>query len=336
MNILKQVIGIDVSKSTLIACYGTLNSKLEQTIGQAVSFDNDTKGHKAFLSWAQKSRLSVDVPLWFVMEATGVYYENLAYFLAENEQQLTVLLPNKAKNYAKTLDNKSKTDKLDASTLTRFGLEKQLKKWQIPNNLLKTLKSLSREYQTIKAMATQVKNQLHAKEHSYKPPKETIKRAQQQLRLYNQQLKEIEKQIKDLVEQDSDFNDKIQKIQKIEGVGFMTIVTIISETNGFALIENYKQLTSYAGLDVVHNQSGQSQRKTRISKKGNKFIRAALYMPALCACKYNEKLKQLYIRLVIRKNFKKIAIIAVARKLLILIYTLWKKNIEYVPNYQRT
>jgi hypothetical protein len=56
-------------------------------------------------------------------------------------------------------------------------------------------------------------------------------------------------------------------------------------------------------------------------------------MPALSACKYNPRLKQTYIRLVIKKNIKKVALIAVARKLLILIYTIFKKNVEYVPNY---
>ena len=98
--------------------------------------------------------------------------------------------------------------------------------------------------------------------------------------------------------------------------------------------ENAKQLTSYAGLDIVHNQSGLSIRKTRISKKGNRFIRQSLFMPALSACKHNRKLKLLYDRLVLKKNVKKIGIIAVSRKLLILIYTLWKNNVQYIPNYQ--
>jgi transposase len=182
-------------------------------------------------------------------------------------------------------------------------------------------------------MAAQVKNQIHAKEYSYQPLKETLKRSQKVLQVFQKQLKEIEKQIKELIEKDSDLNDRINKIDKIEGVGFMTIVSIIAETNGFALIENTKQLASYAGLDVVYNESGLKKHKTSISKKGNKFLRQALYMPAISACRYNQRLKQLYIRLVIKKNVKKVAIIAVARKLLILIYTLFKKNIDYIPNY---
>lgn len=59
-------------------------------------------------------------------------------------------------------------------------------------------------------------------------------------------------------------------------------------------------------------------------------------MPALVACRYNQKFKELYIRLVMRKNNKKIALVAVARKLLLLIYTIWKKNVDYMPNYQHS
>ena len=333
MQILKQSVGIDVSKDELVACFGSLNSELKQNVSTATSFKNNPAGFKSLVNWANKladNNLSV----WFVMEATGVYYENLAYFLSDNGFQLTVLLPNKIKNYMRTLDNKSKTDSLDAYAITLFGLEKTLKKWQLPDNLFKKLKELTREYSNIKSQSTQAKNRVHAKEHSHKPTAETLKRIKEQLILYNKQLKEIQSQIEKLVEQDIELYNKISKIQKIEGVGLMTIVTIIAETNGFELVESAKQLTSYAGIDIVHNQSGYSVRKTRISKKGNGYLRHALYMPALSAAKHNDKLKQIYIRLVIKKNIKKIAVIALMRKLLLLIYTLWKKNVEYIPNYK--
>lgn len=333
MQILKQSVGIDVSKDELVACFGSLDSELRQNISSAVSFKNNPAGYKALVNWANKLAVN-NLAVWFVMEATGVYYENLAYFLSENGCQLTVLLPNKIKNYMRALDNKSKTDNLDAYAITLFGLEKSLKKWQLPDKLFKTLKELTREYTNIKSQSTRAKNRIHAKEHSHKPTAETLNRIKEQLKLYNKQLKEIQNEIEELIKQDTDLYNKINNIQKIEGVGLMTIVTIIAETNGFELIESGKQLTSYAGIDVVHNQSGYSTGKTRISKKGNGYLRHALYMPALSASKHNEKLKQIYIRLVIKKNIKKIAVIALMRKLLLLIYTLWKKNVEYIPNYK--
>lgn len=333
MEIIKEVVGIDVSKDSLSVCFGKLKKDQEQIISKPITVDNNEKGFKELIQFVKKQRTSKFTPLYFAMEATGVYYENLAYFLSEKQLKVIVILPNKTKNYSKTLDIKSKTDNLDAVMLTKFALERQMQLWQLPSPLTKALKTLTREYSSIKQMAVQIKNQLHAKEYSYEPLKETIQRGQATLEVFEKQLKEIEKQIKELVEKDDDLSDRINKTGKIEGVGFMTIVSIIAETNGFALINNAKQLASYAGLDVVYNESGLKKHKTSISKKGNRFLRQAVYMPALSAARYNPKLKQFYIRLLTKKNIKKVAIIAVARKLLILIYTIFKNNVEYIPNY---
>jgi transposase len=333
MDIIKQVVGIDVSKDTLAVCYGTVDLQQNQQITESATFTNNIKGFQELMSYAQKKRGQLKAPLYFVMEATGVYYENLAYFLNEKHQKVIVILPNKTKNYSKTLSIKSKTDPLDARMITQFGLERQMQLWSVPSPLMKAIKALTREYQSKKDIATQIKNQLHAEKYSHKPLKESLKRNQASLAFFEKQLTEIEKQIKDLVKQDDDLNDRINKVDKIEGVGFMTIVSIISETNGFALIENAKQLASYAGLDVVYNESGLKKHKTTISKKGNKHLRKAVYMPALSACKYNPKLKNLYIRLVAKKGTKKVALIAVARKLLLLIYTIFTKNVKYISNY---
>jgi len=80
------------------------------------------------------------------------------------------------------------------------------------------------------------------------------------------------------------------------------------------------------------NQSGLFKGKTRISKKGNSHIRTALYLPAMSAVRSNLRLKQFYEKIKETKIVCKIGLIAVARKLLILIYTLWKNNVEYDPN----
>jgi transposase len=338
MQYLKTVVGLDISENTFVTRIGSLNTELVQYISNAFSFTNDMKGFKKLLSWIRKMCQNLGIPsnmeINFVMEATGVYYENLAYFLSEENKFVSVILPNKIKNYSKTLENKSKTDDIDSANITQFGLERTLKRWEVPSPELRKLKELSREYQHIKKATTSIKNQIHAKEHSHLPVKETLKRLREQLKLYNYQSKQIKNQIGELINQNSDLNSRINNILSIKGVGLMTIISVLAETNGFSLIKNSKQLVSYAGLDVVHRQSGKSENRTSISKKGNKFLRNTLYMPALCACRSNEVLKNIYIKLCIRKNYKKIGIIAVARKLLILIYTLWKNNSTFIPNYE--
>lgn len=205
--------------------------------------------------------------MWFVMEATGVYYENLAFFLSEKKQNIAVILQNKAKNFIRTLDIKSKTDLIDATSLTQFGLEKQLKAWHSSPEMMRKLKALCREYHNLKELAVQASNQMHAKQHSYNPLKSNLQRIKQQLNFLNKQQKQIIKEIKKLIDTDSELKDRIEKIDKIDGVGFITIVTVLAETNGFAFVESQKQLASYTGLDVVQNQSGLKTGKTSIFKK---------------------------------------------------------------------
>ena len=334
MTVIKQVVGIDVAMDTLSVRFGTISDRQEERFLGSATFPNEKRGFRKLLEWARKQVVSADAPLWFVMEATGAYYEHVAYFLHEHDQQLTVVLPNKVKHFARTLEGKSKTDRLDARSICQFGLERPLTAWQAPSPQMKLLKELSREHNTVQEMATQVKNQLHAKDHTYQPSPETTQRLRAQLRLFQKQLRSIERQLRSLVNDDDDLRKRIANITSTKGIGFMTVVTAVAETNGFALITSEKQITSYAGLDIVIRESGKQQGKPAISKKGNKHLRRAVFMPALAASRFNPVLKAFYVRLVQTKANKKVALLAVARKILCLIYTLWKKNVPYDPNYR--
>lgn len=330
----KQCIGIDISKDYLDCCFGTSDSSQNQKFGKSKRFSNDYCGFKELLQWSDEHNASASRQVYYIMEATGIYYEHLAYFLNEHDCKLSVLLPNMVKHYSLSLNVKTKTDQKDSEVLCRLGLERKLSTWNMPTKIMRDLKFLSREYREAKAKITQAKNQLHAKQYSHDCPATTQKRLEKQVSLLELQVLEIEAELRLLAISDAGFYDKVEKICSIPGISFITTICIIAETNAFALITNVRQLASYAGLDIQHNQSGNKQGKTRISKKGNSFIRHALYMPALCATRFNPLMKEFYNNLKDRKPAKKIAVIAVARKLLILIYKLWKSNMEFDPNYK--
>ena len=334
MNILKQTVGIDVAYKSFDARFGTTNTQQQITLSPSKSFNNSLAGFKLFLRWIKKYVLSDNIPLVFVMEATGVYYEQLAHFLFQQGYQVAVILPNKIRNYAKSLESKSKTDPLDAAVITRFGLERQLSLWTPPSETLKVLRDLCREHHCLKTNITQIKNQLHALKSSFKPHKESFKRKTQLLIFLERQVSLINKELRALVKTEPDLAQRLKNIKTAKGLGDITILTVLAETRCFELVSNQKQLASYAGLDIVFNDSGLKKGKTSISKKGNTFIRKALFMPALSACRANPQMKVFYQRLVSKGKNKKLAIIAVARKLLLLIYTLWKSNSVFIPNYK--
>jgi transposase len=334
MKKVKQVVGIDVSKDTLAVCYGSSTEGQRTNYSKSFTFKNDLIGFIKLYEWVEEFR-DKHLDLSYVMEATGVYYENLAYFLTEKSQIVHVLLPNKAKHFAKSLDIKSKTDEIDAKMLTQVGLERQLVRWQPQSENLHIIKQLCREYKDLKEKLTVVKNQLHAKGHGYNSSKQVIKRLNAQAKILQTQLLQVECELQELCSEDESLSDKIAKMQTVPGLSFITIITIVAETNGFLLIENSKQLCSYSGLDVVHNQSGLFKGKSKISKKGNSFIRRALFMPALCAIQHNPPMKEFYEKLVERKKIKKVGLTAVLRKLLVLSYTLWKNNSEFQLDYKK-
>lgn len=109
-KLIKQVIGIDVGKNELVVSLARMYDDLRQDIGCHKVFDNSANGHLELLEWASK-KIEGTLPVSYVMEATGVYHESLAYFLNDNYQVISIVLPSKISNYAKTLNIKTVTDK---------------------------------------------------------------------------------------------------------------------------------------------------------------------------------------------------------------------------------
>lgn len=331
----KLSVGIDISMNDFYACIKSRAETGEITIKGTRSFKNTEDGFKECLNWTLKKKKDDDEPVGFVMEATGVYYENLAYFLFANNEKVSVVLANKIKNYVKSLNIKTKTDKVDAKIIAGFGIERELENWQPMSPVYKDLRDLCRELLSVKKEMQRAKSQLHALEKAHEKLGAIIDLKREQIIFFEKAVHLLKKEIKSIVDKDSLLKEKIRKVQTAPGLGFETAVILACETNGFALFNNIRQVVSYAGLDVTHNESGTYKGKTRISKRGNSRIRQALYMPSLSAARANEQIKELYERVNERNpETKRKGIVAGMRKLLVLAYVLWKKNEEYDKNYQ--
>jgi transposase len=269
------------------------------------------------------------------MEATGVYYENLAWHLHQKGSFISVILPNKARKYMQSLGIKSKTDKIDAKGLAQMGAQQQLKPWKPVSEQLMQLRHLTRHLESLQRLSTLFSNQAHALEHSRVSSKLVKKQLRQSQKSVERQVDEVKAAVIALIEKDAQLHPRIKNICKIKGVAVLTVAVIVAETNGFATFENQRQLVSYAGYDVVENQSGKHVGKTKISKKGNSHIRRALHMPALSVVRYEQHpFVDLYNRVYERSKIKMKGYVAVQKKLLTIIYALWKKNAAFEENYQ--
>jgi len=325
-TIIKQCVGIDISKGSFTACVCRKLLSGEALLSSVESFENNRTGYNQFIKWSRKIT-NPAVEVLFLMEATGIYYEGIAYHLHKLRQSVCVILPNKVKHYAKSLNVKTKTDIVDARIIAQMGAERDLPHWQPPSAILKQLRDLTRLYTDLKKERTVYLNRLESENASAAALPFVIKSNRMILKELEKQIKQCEKEIEKTLFSEEWLAEKVNKVMTINGVGLLTLAIIIAETQGFALVSSRKQLASYAGYDIVQVESGTSVKgKTHISKKGNSRIRAALYFPALAASRYNQELKEDYQRINIAKASKMVGATALQRKLLLLVYTLWKNN----------
>jgi transposase len=290
-------------------------------------------GFKAFVKWIGK-QLDKSLPFLFVIEATGVYHERLLQLIHDLGYRVALVHPKRAKDFSKTLLVKKVTDKIASKYLATMGLEKKLELWQKPERVYRSLRVLTRESSQLQEKITTVKNDLEAEDHRLDDNNRTIKRLKAELKLLIKQKKEVLNEIKDLIDSDCTLKAKIDHVLTIPGVGLLTATTVIAETQGFSQVRNKRQLVSYAGYDVINQESGTSVRTpARISKRGNRRIRKAMHMAALSSIKHGGN-KEIFIRIVSKTGIKMKGVVAAQRKLLVLIYTLWKNEKNYDPVFE--
>lgn len=332
-KIVKQVVGIDVSQKELVVMPGTMYDDLSQHLHSGQTFSNTQKGYESLLSWVKKS-MDKDIPIRYVMEATGVYHESLAYYLDDQAREVSIILPNKISNFARTLDTKTITDQTASEAIALFGLSRVLDSWSRPTGIYREIRNLTRERNQLIDERTALKNQLHAENSQAEPCKKIIERICKRITLIDKQEKEIQADLNALIKSNEQVKKLVSLLCTLPGVAIVTACSVLAETNGFDLIRNKRQITSYAGLDVKEKQSGTSIKgKPRISKKGNKYLRRSMHMAALSALRCDERFKGLFLRLVSRHGIKMKAIVAVQRKLLEMMFTLYKTNQPYDKNF---
>lgn len=331
---LKYSVGLDVSSKKINVCISVIDEKQKVTVKSSTIISNTLKGFTVLEDWISKHKKET-IPVVVCMEATGIYHENCAYYLFGKGFDVSIILPNKAKKYLEAIGLKSKNDSIDAKGLSQMGAEQCLELWQPMGTFFYQLRLLTRQHQNVTELKTVLKNQLDALGFAMHQSDAVNNQIEQTVSLFESQLKELDKAIKMHLKSDEEVNRKAENILQMKGLGVLTLSTVLAETNGFTLFKNYKQLVSYAGYDVVESQSGTRIGKTKISKRGNPRIRRALHMPSLVVIQCEVKpFKDLFDRTYQKHGIKMKSYVAVQKKLLTMIYHLWKKDQSYDVHYQ--
>lgn len=331
---LKYAVGLDISSKDIYACFSVIDVQQRVKVISSRVLSNDPKGYEALAIWIEKNRKDKELPLIIGMEATGIYYEECAYFLYDKNYPVSVVLPNYAKKFLQASGFKSKNDKIDAKGLAQMFAERSFRLWEPMGKFYYHLRGLTRQQESLQEIKTGIRNQLDAAKRGAFKNADVIKQLNDTIKFLEKQIAAIEKKIITHLKSNSEIQEQLQNVLTIKGIGIHTLAILLAETNGFLLFTNTRQLVSYSGYDIVENQSGRHRGKTKISKKGNGHIRRALFFPAFTAVTNKCKpLLNLYNRTFENHKIKMKSYVAVQKKLLVLAYTLWKKNVPFTEDY---
>lgn len=328
------VIGVDISKDSFHARILSIKSDSVIPVDKISKFDNSFNGFTDFFKWLSKLNVCFESSL-IVMEATGIYWEKLAFYCVQEENIIvSVVNPKQIKHFALTSLRRSKTDPLDADLIAHFGAVMKPSIWNPPHPVLEELKQISRERDSFVKMLTEEQNRLHAIKSSANPSSIVLKSHRAVIKHLEKQIKRLEKVISDKLDNDPGLKEKKELLKTVPGIGDISAAVLLTETNEFSTFTDPKQIAAYAGISPCQHESGSSiNKKPRTSKIGNSKLRSTLYLSSVSSIRSNSPLKKFYERLREKGKPAKVALIAVARKLLHVIFAIIKSGKPFDPCY---
>jgi len=260
-------LGIDVAKTKLDCALRLPNGKFCAKV-----VTNDAHGHSDLVDWlAQKEAVDVHV----CMEATGVYWEDSAQFLATQGITVSVVNPAQIKAYTASRLTRTKTDAVDARLIAAFCAERHPPPWQARSEAEVALRALVLRLDALQTMRLQKSNRLEV-------ARDTVRtNIQEHLDWLEQQIETLTATINQHIDSNPNLKGKRELLDSIPGLGERTIAILLAFFADPSRFANSRQAVAFGGLDPRQHESGTSVKtKPRLSKIGHAFLRKALYRPA--------------------------------------------------------
>lgn len=319
---MKQInlVGIDVGSKELTVTF----KKSRKEHYKTTVFDNNRAGHKKLAKYISTGTKITRV----CMEATGIYHFELALFLSKARNiEVMVSNPKAIKHFAIASQQRAKTDKVDSELILKYLKCMAFVPWQVPaeNNL--KIQSISRRMFQLKAEINREANRRHAGDYGDVSDGFINNDIDINVRHIKKRIEILKEKALKIIQSDEELNKLFKLLVSITGIAETSATQILSEIICLPQDMVAEQWVAYAGLDPKAVESGSSINKPRrISKAGNKYLRAALYMPALVAIQKDPHVKAFYDKLkdVGKKSLQ--AIVAVMRKLLHCIWGIFKSS----------
>lgn len=302
------ILGLDVAKNEFHAAL-----LLDEERGRAKSFPNNAKGFEQLAAWLRNRGVE---HVHACLEATGGWSEALAIDLHQRGHVVSLVNPQRIRDFGRSEGLRAKTDKADAALIARFCLVHRPDPWTPPRQEILALQALARRREALIAMRIQELNRLSGPEGD----RHVRDSLSAHVEFLDRQIAEIEKQIDDTIDHDPNLRNQRDLIETIPGLGRRSATSITAEFPTLAEYRDAKAVAAYAGLCPAIEQSGTSLAHSHLSRSGNARLRRLLYFPAIVAMKWNPVIRSFAGRLKARGKRPMVVIAAVMRKLLVLAY----------------
>lgn len=318
------VLGIDVSKTKLDVCLRLADERRQTKV-----VSNNPSGFAQLLTWVTKRHAG---PLHVCMEATNVYWEPVAYHLADAGYTVSVVNPAQIQAFARACLSRNKNDAVDARLIADYALSQQPLPWRPEPMGVRTIRAFVDRRQALVVMRTQEQNRLDTAVAAIRPSIEAL------IQTLEAEIKAIERQIRQHIDSDPTLKSQDELLRTIPGLGAVLSAHLLGFIGGpEPRFQAARQVTAFAGLDPRERRSGTSlHAKERISKIGHASLRRALYLPAVVAGYRTQWGKAFATRLAAAGKPAKVIITAVMRKLLTIAFAVLKSGKPFNPELHPT
>jgi len=302
-------LGIDIAKSYLDAAIGT----------EKCRFTNDAPGHRQLINWIKQMPAKVQV----ICEPSGGYERALIRALVGAQLKISLVPANRVRQFARAAGILAKTDRMDAKLLCAFG-----QAMQQPG----TISASQLEQEHLRELESQRRHLTHllVMEQNRAARMSDVCVCKLNCRLISQIKKQIEQLdllIQHQIKASPELSTKAEKLMAISGVGVRTAALLLAQMPELGRL-NRREVAALVGVAPFNRDSGRMRGKRAIYG-GRRSVRHGLYMSALVAARHNPILRGFYLRLSAGGKPAKVALTATMRKLLIVLNSALKPNLNY-------
>lgn len=303
--------GVDVGKHTL--------DVYVHPAGERSQFGNDVAGLRKLVRHCRRHRIRL-----VALEATGRYHRKAHEALHEAGIDVAVVNPFRSRKFADAMGRLAKSDRIDAQVLAHFARSMQPQPTLPPSAHHKALRELNVARRQVLDQVGTLKRQLYETEHPL-----VRRQIGSRIVMAERHLKALEGEIEAVIASQPELRHRFEILTSIPGIGLVTATTLLTELEELGQV-NCRQVAALAGVAPMNRDSGM-KKGVRSIRGGRAYVRRMLFMCAVGLSRRDGLMGNFYRRLVAQGKNPKVAMTAMARKLVILANTLVAEDRHWQP-----